>query len=151
MSPRSGLACPYSDFHSIPIPPEYQAFLTSPQGTASKTWTAPPFHCQIPLTVPQLYEFNAKHSPEHPAFVFAEGGDGVRTIPHRELYAAVLRAAHIVVQLLPPLAPSNEADTPVVGILAVTGTPVMCHSDSLTRPFLTSSPSSMQIPRLISP
>lgn len=87
--------------------------LTSPPATAhghnSSTFHPPPI--EGTLCVPELFEYHAQHSPEHPLFVYADstarsldGNDGhtgdsdaqLRTIKYPEAWRMILRAARIV-------------------------------------------------------
>lgn len=87
---------------------------TSPPNLLSKGHNSPTF-CPPPtdgtLCLPELFEFHAQHSPEHPLFVYADstarsldGKDGhtgdldaqIRTIKYPEAWRMILRAARIV-------------------------------------------------------
>ena len=92
--------------------------IRTPQGALSPTWAGPPF--DVPRTIPDLYAFNASRSPDHPAFVYASGEEGVvTTLYHRDVAAAIQLTAHTIVARVGPL--SNETARPVIAILAILG------------------------------
>ncbi|KAF8488261.1 acetyl-CoA synthetase-like protein [Gautieria morchelliformis] len=68
-------------------------FLT-PQGVDSTTFTPPPLDGS--LTIPEIYEAQAKNSPNHPLFVFAEAPRQIRTVFYPEGVQAIRNAARIV-------------------------------------------------------
>lgn len=77
-----------------------------PKGQNSPTFCPPP--TDETLCLPELFEYHAQHSPEHPLFVYADstapsldGNDGdsdarIRTIKYPEAWRMILRAARIV-------------------------------------------------------
>ena len=52
--------------------------VTSLQGVNSTTWTRP--ELLGPLTIPELYEFHAEKSPNHPVIVFDDEQGNVQTL-----------------------------------------------------------------------
>lgn len=75
-----------------------------PQGYNSPTFHPPPVDGT--LCIPELFEYHAEHSPEHPLFIYADEdssiisgddrGSGTRTIKYPEAWRMVQRAAKIV-------------------------------------------------------
>ncbi|KIJ41469.1 hypothetical protein M422DRAFT_229549 [Sphaerobolus stellatus SS14] len=92
-----------------PIPP-----LPQTQCLSSKTFKRPPLDGS--LTIPELYEWVAKNSPEHPLFVYpAESGE-VKTIYWKDTIRAIHRCARMVKEKVSPIHAPGEA--PVIAILA---------------------------------
>lgn len=87
-----------------------------PKGKNSLTFHPPPVDGT--RSVPELFQYNAEHSPEHPLFVFADGPDATRTIKYSEAWRMIQRASKIV-HSLPVGADSKTSRT--VGILANAG------------------------------
>lgn len=102
------------------IPPH----LSRPQGQNSYSFSAPPLDGT--LTVPELFEYNALHSPSHPYAVFANGDGTTRTITYAETWRMVKRAARIVQSSCLPSGvedgPMSTSLGPPIGILANAGT-----------------------------
>ena len=97
--------------------------IATQQGAHSATWTPLPFYAG--LTLPAIYQFNAEKSPDHPAFVYDDDGE-VKTLYHRDVYAAICNTARIVSELVdhPPFPGGSGASEPApVGILGVVGAP----------------------------
>ena len=115
--------------NTIPVFPA----IRTPQGALSPTWAGPPF--DVPHTIPELYAFNASRSPDHPAFVYASGEEGVvTTLYHRDVAAAIQLTAHTVVARVGRLSRPSEIVRPVVAILAILGEPqYLFISPKLTR------------------
>ncbi|EMD37732.1 hypothetical protein CERSUDRAFT_94732 [Gelatoporia subvermispora B] len=78
------------------------SFLPTPQGSNSRTWTRPPLDDS--LTFPELFEFHAKHSPEHPVRTYSDEKKNIHPICYPEAFRAIRKAAKI--------------ESPVLGILA---------------------------------
>ncbi|KAF8315479.1 acetyl-CoA synthetase-like protein [Cantharellus anzutake] len=92
---------------SIPLPPPPLI-----HGKNSKTFSSPPMDGS--LTVPQLIDWQAEHSPNHPLFVFDDGPNKV-WITWSKVRIAIERAARIVRALnVPRLGTSSK----IIGILA---------------------------------
>ncbi|KAI8996240.1 acetyl-CoA synthetase-like protein [Trametes punicea] len=93
--------------------------ITAPQGVNSTTWRAPPFNG--PMTVPELYAFHARESPEHPVYVFDDDQGEVQTLRYKDVFRGARKAASIVSRHVPPTRTATAEGTkgPVVGILAI--------------------------------
>lgn len=70
--------------------------LPSSQASVSATFTSPPLDGT--LSIPQIFDYNATHSPLHPLFVFEESPRSIR----RVLWTDVRLATHRVGQLVQP-------------------------------------------------
>ena len=97
------------------------------QGANSKTFTPPGLDTN--LTLPELFEFHAKHSAEHPVFVYADDEQKEHVIRFPEVYRAIRKAATLVTPHYTRLADwyaisqegKSDNDPPVIGILANAG------------------------------
>ena len=106
----------------------YNPVVKTVQGANSKTFTNPGLNTT--LTIPQLFEFHAKHSPEHAVFVYADDDEQQRFIRYPEQYRAIRKAATIVSAHYNRIkgyydsaqAGKSPNEPPVVGILATAGT-----------------------------
>ena len=106
----------------------YDARVRTPQGSTSKTFKAPAI--DTTLTIPELFQYHAENSPEHPVFVYVDDGKQEHYICFPEVYHAIRKAATLSSSHLRALTDAFEAayaedadpDYPVVGILANTGT-----------------------------
>ncbi|KZV70689.1 acetyl-CoA synthetase-like protein [Peniophora sp. CONT] len=93
------------------------------QGVNSPTFHAPPL--DRGLSVPDLYEYNAKHSPNHPVFCYANPETGVvRDITYSEAWGYICTTAQIVRTRYADTKEHSAGARPVIAILAL--------SDSLT-------------------
>lgn len=99
------------NFKQLPIatPPQTQVL-------SCKTFQAPPLDGS--LTVPEIYDWHAEHSPEHPLFLYGDPEGPVHTITWAEAVRAIHRAGRIVQNSVGPVA---SPTVPVVAILANTG------------------------------
>ncbi|KAJ7803408.1 hypothetical protein B0H14DRAFT_2463681 [Mycena olivaceomarginata] len=88
----------------------------TPQGQSSSTFKPPPVDGS--LLIPDVLEYNAQHSPQHPLFVYAEGDRTVKTITWSQAVKAFRQVAHIT-RMGVPVA-EGESAAPVVAILALT-------------------------------
>ncbi|KAI1791373.1 acetyl-CoA synthetase-like protein [Ganoderma leucocontextum] len=94
------------------------------QGDNSTTFTSPGI--DTTLTIPELFEFHAKHSAQHPVFVYADDDQKEHVIRFPEVYRAVRKAATLSSMHYSRLsddyakaqAGKSENDPPVIGILA---------------------------------
>ncbi len=93
----------------IPAPPHTQVL-------SSETFQAPPLDGS--LTLPEIYDWHAEHSPDHPLFLYGDPEGPVHTITWVEAVRAIHRAGRIVQNAMGPV-PSSAV--PVVAILANTG------------------------------
>ena len=97
------------------------------QGANSKTFTPPGLDTN--LTLPELFEFHAKHSSEHPVFVYADDDQKEHVINFPEVYRAIRKSATLVTPHYTRLAArysksqegKSENDPPIIGILANAG------------------------------
>lgn len=98
------------------------------QGANSKTFKNPGL--DTTLTIPELFEFHAKNSPEHPVFVYTDDDLQQHTIRFPEVYRAIRKAATIASSHYDRQADyyakaqvgKSPNEPPVVGILATAGT-----------------------------
>lgn len=79
-------ASPLCDFPVLPIP--------TPHGQNSRTFHPPPLDGS--LSISEIFEFHAAHSPEHPVFIYADGPGDTRTILYPEAWRLVKRASKII-------------------------------------------------------
>ncbi|RDX49617.1 acetyl-CoA synthetase-like protein [Lentinus brumalis] len=94
------------------------------QGANSKTFKRPDLDTN--LTLPELFEHHAKHSPEHPVFVYADDEQQEHLIRFPEVYRGIRKAATIASAHYHRLADyyaqaqvgKSEDDPPIIGILA---------------------------------
>lgn len=74
------------------------------------------------LTIPELYEWQALHSPNHPLFQYHDGEE-LRKITYSEAIPAVRRAAHLVTSVVnSSTLQVDPSDPPIIAVLASTGT-----------------------------
>ncbi|TFK88243.1 acetyl-CoA synthetase-like protein [Polyporus arcularius HHB13444] len=94
------------------------------QGANSKTFKPPGLDTD--LTLPQLFEFHAEHSPEHPVFVYADDEQREHVIRFPEVYRGIRKAATLVAPHYSRFADryaksrevKSDGEPPVIGILA---------------------------------
>ena len=106
----------------------YNPAVQTVQGANSKTFTSPGI--DTTLTIPELFEFHAKHSPQHPVFVYADDDEKEHVIHFPEVYHAIRKAATISSAHYNRLSDyyeqaqvgKSEDEPPVIGILATAGT-----------------------------
>ena len=101
----------------------------TPQGRNSATFHPPPLDGT--LAVPELFEYDAVHSPSHPLFVYPDpdAPGGTRTICYPEALRLIHRTARIVHGHHSRAAPRYAAQVgvrphdqpPTIGILAIAG------------------------------
>jgi hypothetical protein len=101
----------------IPLPPQTQA-LNSP------TFIIPPLDGT--LSLPEIFDFHLQHSPNHPAFVYADGPGSTRTILWHEVVRGLHQAGHIVRSRV-EVEQVNER--PIIALLALAG---MLHFNPLS-------------------
>jgi hypothetical protein len=99
----------------------------TPQGYNSPTFHPPPVDGT--LCIPEIFEYHAAHSPEHPLFIYAyeasssvDGGSsdhGVRTIKYPEAWRMMQRAARIVQGHYTRMMESYARQDRVSGIVAM--------------------------------
>ena len=123
----------------------YNPAVQTVQGANSTTFTNPGI--DTTLTIPQLFEFHAKHSPKHPVFVYADDDQKEHVICFPEVYRAIRKAATLSSAHYNRLSDyytqaqvgKSENEPPVIGILATAGThmsiPPLLRSRSPIAPF----------------
>ena len=100
------------DFMPLPTP-------TQPHGLHSLTFKQPPVDGS--MMVPEMYDWHAKHSPEHPLFVYP-GEDGeVKTIKWGAAIRALHRAGRWLNGFVNGNSMTNTSDGPLIAILANSG------------------------------
>jgi len=95
----------------IPKAPQTQAL-------SSKTFTPPLLDGT--LTLPELYEWHLKNTPNHPLFIFPRSNEGNRTILWPEAVRAIHTGARFVRKIMEWKA-GTVRDKPVIAILAASG------------------------------
>lgn len=100
---------PKPDFPLLLPPPQ-------PQGVNSTTFKQPPVDGS--MSVPEMYDWHAVHSSDHPLFVYPEDDGEVKTIPYKEAALAFHRAG----QLFRSVAKETTQSPPLVAILVHSGT-----------------------------
>lgn len=90
------------------------------QALNSSTFIQPPL--DESLSLPAIYDWQAKHSPDHPLFLFENEPNSFRTITYKEGVQGMQRATKYARDLvnLPPNA-LHAGKPPVIAILASTG------------------------------
>lgn len=104
----------------------YNPKIQTVQGANSKTFRR--VELDTTLTGPELFEFHAKNSPEHPVFVYDDDGQE-RVIRFPEVWRAIRKGATIVSRDYQRQADyyakaqegKSENDPPIMGILATAG------------------------------
>ncbi|KAI9058660.1 acetyl-CoA synthetase-like protein [Trametes sanguinea] len=101
----------------------YNPKLKTIQGANSKTFSRVPL--DTPLTIPQLFEYHANHSPAHPVFVYADEDDQEHALCFPQVYRAIQKAATISAGHFERMGQhyakpqhNNDDNPPVIGILA---------------------------------
>lgn len=102
-----------TSYKIVPIPPFPQT-----QGLTTKTFTLPPLDGS--MTMPEIYDFHLKSSPDHPLFVFPEDDGTERVINWAEAVRAFHRAGHIVHSHF-DLKRQEGSPPPIVAILSAAG------------------------------
>lgn len=87
------------------------------QGLNSLTFTRPPLDGS--LFLPEIYDYHAIHSPNHPLFVYEDAGS-IHTISWSQGVRAVHNVARLIHHLLPPATAEDRKST-VIAILANAG------------------------------
>lgn len=97
----------------LPIPPTPHT-----QALSSTTFQVPPLDGS--LTIAEMWDWNAEHSPEHPAFEYSDDDGHVTTIRWPEASRAMHRGGRLVKEFAAthPVASSRK---PIVSILASSG------------------------------
>ncbi len=91
----------------------------TPQGVNSPTFHPAPFGHG--LSVPGLYQYHAKHSPEHPVFTYSDPADGTTyEITYASVWESIGRVGDIIAHRCSSSVEAS-AERPVIGILAHAG------------------------------
>lgn len=114
---------------------------STPQGTNCPTFNPPPLDGSY--TVPELFDYNAKHNPEHPLFLYADGEKKTRTICFAEAWRMIRRTARNIQGHYKDLQDSNdvqEINGPlgqgrVIGILAIGGVCIAADGNQFSLAF----------------
>lgn len=103
-------------YQNLPFPP-----LPQTQGHKCATFKLPPLDGS--LSVPEIYDWHAEHSSEHPLFEFAEDDGTVQAITWKEGNKGVHRAGWYTKRLLDEgqSVGSGSGERPIVAILASAG------------------------------
>jgi hypothetical protein len=106
----------------LPLPPQTQAL-------TSTTFKPPPLDGS--LTIPEIYDWIFHNTPNHPAFIFADGPNSTRTILWSEAVRAIHRAGRIILSRLKSDSESPKvlSARPVIAILASAGKLPVSHSN----------------------
>ncbi|KAI0830379.1 acetyl-CoA synthetase-like protein [Trametes gibbosa] len=102
----------------------YNPKVQTVQGANSKTFT--PVDLHTTLTVPELFEYHAKYSSEHPVFVYVDDERREHALRFPEVYRGIRKAATISAGHYQRMAEyyaqtqldKSEHDPPIIGILA---------------------------------
>lgn len=95
-------------------------FIPNTQVIASETFRIPPTLAHDSLAIPEIYDWHAKNSPEHPLFVYADGKGEIKTIVWLEAVRAIHRAAYRVSSVVKVNA--SPGNSTVIAVLAASGT-----------------------------
>ena len=118
------------DYIPLPAPPQ-------PQGTHSRTFKQPPLDGT--LTIPEMYDWHAEHSPEHPLFIYPDEDGEVKTIKWGAAIRALHRAGRWLNGFVNGNIMTNTSDGPLIAILANSGE-VYLLCGLLLRPSTNQSP-----------
>lgn len=102
------------NFKIVPLPA-----LPTTQGLSSSTFCQPPLDGA--LTISEMWDWHAEHSPEHPVFMHSDDSGSVSTIYWPEARRALHRAGWFVKDFVAGH-PSPHSRKPIVSILTSSGT-----------------------------
>lgn len=96
--------------------------LPKTQVLSSATFKAPPLEDETHL-LPELYDWQHTHSPNHPLFIYDEAPGKLNTIYWGEAVRGFHRAAHYVASLFPSSVAQDaiEGKSVTIGTLAASG------------------------------
>jgi hypothetical protein len=97
----------------VPIPPA-----PATQALSSTTFHAPPLDGS--LTIAEMWDWHAEHSPEHPVFQYSDDNGNVTTIKWPEAARAMHRGGRFM-QSFAAAHPVSSSRKPIVSILASSG------------------------------
>lgn len=97
----------------------------TPQGVDHPTFNPPPYNHG--LSVPGLYEYQAKNSPDHSVFKYVHPSDeAAHHVTFSEAWDKIGAVAEVVSRRVSkPCEKASDAKKPIVGILAISGTLVI--------------------------
>lgn len=95
-----------------PVPRQTQAL-------SSTTFNIPPLDGS--LTLPQMVDWHAEHSPQHTVFEYAEADGTVVAVKFPELMCAMHRGARVVLSGMPKSGFDGKKKRPLVAIVANSG------------------------------
>lgn len=101
-------------YQNLPFPP-----LPQTQAFKCSTFKIPPLDGS--LSVPEIYDWHAEHSSDHPLFEFAEDDGIVQTITWKEANKGVHRAGWYTKRLLDGEQKVGGGERPIVAIFASAG------------------------------
>lgn len=102
-----------------PLPPPKQQ-----HGLTSATFKMPPVDGS--MLVPEMYDWHATHSPEHPLFIYPDNDGQVKTIKWAEATRAIHRAGRWLLSLVKETATSSVEEKPLIAILCNSGASLAC-------------------------
>ena len=93
------------------------------QGLESTTFESPTLDGSVPL--PELYDWQYHHSPDHPVFIFDDPSpskpNGVRVYRWKTLVPIIHRTGRRILSLFNLTLPLNPERVPVIAVLAAAG------------------------------
>lgn len=93
------------------------------QGLESITFKAPPLDGSVPL--PELYDWQYRHSPDHPVFLFDDPSpskpNAIRAYSWKTVVPAIHRTGRHILSLFNLTLPLDPEHIPVVAVLAAAG------------------------------
>ena len=106
--------------------PSYFTPLQEPpcsQGLESATFTPPTLDGSVPL--PELYDWQYHHNPDHPAFIFDDPSpsnpDDIRVYRWKTVVPIIHRTGRHILSLFNLTLPLNPEHVPVIAVLAAAG------------------------------
>ena len=102
------------------------------QGTDSPTWTRPGFYGGS--TIPELYEFHAEHSPDHPVIIYQDGERTTQTLRFKDVFRAARKVASTTLCDTQKGSPGSSSS--IIGILASLGVFTLTFAYSVSHTFL---------------
>ncbi|KAM5541058.1 hypothetical protein V8D89_005369 [Ganoderma adspersum] len=84
------------------------------QGTRTPTWTRPRFYGGS--TIPELYQFHAEHSPDHPVIIYQDEERTSQTLRFKDVFRAARKVASTTLHSIQEGSPRGSSA--IIGILA---------------------------------
>lgn len=100
----------------VPFPP----FERRTQGISSNTFKVPPLDGS--LTIPELFDWQAEHSPHYPVYEYAEDGGFIVALTFTEARQAIHRGVRLIQDVLSATASTRNKSRPIVAIVSSAGT-----------------------------